>query len=198
MSRARLSSCLTKGLRHSALIEGAALQRPQSSGIPAPTGARVGRQERPVISAEAFSRHGCAMSVRASRGRGPARRPKSGHARRASRTHSAYASGRCGPTTKAGRRSPARTGWLAGSAEPGLASADRLVLFAGCTSGTWHTVILGLTTRLGAVSAPSRTPGGSPRRRGSGSHRRPGPRTGSSRRRSGWPPGRPGPATRSG
>lgn len=36
-----------------------------------------------------------------------------------------------------------------------LASADRLVLFAGRTSGTWHTVILGLTTRLGAVSAPS-------------------------------------------
>ena len=36
---------------------------------------------------------------------------------------------------------------------------------------------LSFTTRPGPVSAPSRTPGGSPRRRGSGSHRRSGPRT---------------------
>ena len=64
--------------------------------------------------------------------------------------------------------------------------------------GTRTGVTLSFTTRPGPVSAPSRTPGGSPRRRGSGSRRRPGPRTGSSRRRSGWPPARPGLATRSG
>jgi len=70
--------------------------------------------------------------------------------------------------------------------------------FAGRTSGARHTMILSFTLRPGPVSVPSRTLGGSPRQRGSGSHRRPGHRTGSSRRRSGWPPGRPGPGTQSG
>ena len=51
----------------------------------------------------------CAKTVRAGRGRGPARRPRCGCARRAFRTGAACASGPCSPTLTAGRRSPART-----------------------------------------------------------------------------------------